>query len=443
MTSIEPALNTRRLPPISGMLDELVDQAVRARRRRVMAADQPGQTLAALQVSDDTLDRCVTALRIYGDDAAHALNDRLQHGSESEREAAAFVRLALAVQRSEPQLATLAAELTASHPRAVHEALWFFPCPGTPLAERNDHIDGLLAAAVQGLLPMELALRLTGQRDAGRLRAQVLEYREGAQAPFAAYALAALGVDDDALRGFVDEHLHGTDATLCAAALEAVAVHPALAATEALLSCVAHHPCHVTDPAWAALCSRDPRLACEVATQDKTLPPELTARLLALRGDLCSLVDLAAVLLERNAPALPHEADTLLLILGELPAELMSTDASADQRSKALRQLLLRVCRHAHVGVRNDADLAPWSPEALFDEPTQVKALRLRFGQRLSAMPALPPLLMRLTHGLRQWLYVERAWLMRRRLSLSAWDVARRQVLALSVAETMDELPAG
>ena len=48
------------------MLAQHYGQAQRARQRRVMIADHPGQNLRALEVMDNTIDRMILACSLYG-----------------------------------------------------------------------------------------------------------------------------------------------------------------------------------------------------------------------------------------------------------------------------------------------------------------------------------------------------------------------------------------
>jgi hypothetical protein len=56
--------------------------------------------------------------------------------------------------------------------------------------------------------------------------------------------------------------------------------------------------------------------------------------------------------------------------------------------------------------------------------------------------PPLDHKALNVTHGLRQWLYIEHAILGRHPLALSAYDVSRRQELAMMIAEVADEMRA-
>jgi hypothetical protein len=147
------------------------------------------------------------------------------------------------------------------------------------------------------------------------------------------------------------------------------------------------------------------------------------------------------------------QADVLTLALGQVPAELRLRPGNPGTRSRALRALVLRVCRQCHLSVRPDAEQAdssepaeprPWTSKHLLAEPAAASTLRLRQGRRLAeGVPPLGPWVRDVTHSLRQWLYLERAATSGRALALSAWDVTRRQDLALAVAALAPALHDG
>jgi hypothetical protein len=68
-------------------------------------------------------------------------------------------------------------------------------------------------------------------------------------------------------------------------------------------------------------------------------------------------------------------------------------------------------------------------------------SIRLRDGKRMTnTLPVLGRAVFRVTHPLRQWLYIERALLGRHALALSAHDVSRLQEAAMMIAEVADAL---
>jgi hypothetical protein len=124
-----------------------------------------------------------------------------------------------------------------------------------------------------------------------------------------------------------------------------------------------------------------------------------------------------------------------------VPAQARTQPNVQVDKSKALLALVLQVCRQAHIAVKNDADLAAWRVEDILAKPADAAQLRVREGQRITKdVPSFGPSLLRVTHALRQWLYVERAVYGKHALALSADDVSRRQELAWMVADFADEM---
>jgi hypothetical protein len=146
-------------------------------------------------------------------------------------------------------------------------------------------------------------------------------------------------------------------------------------------------------------------------------------------------------LADRKGCITPAEADLLQLVLGEVPIAARCEPNDQTEKSYALRELLLRVFQQAHIAVNNDADSCPWKLDLILADREQAASVRIRDGKRMTTQ--LPPLnhqVSKVTHGLRQWLYIERAILGQHPLALSAYDVSRRQETAMMIAEVVDEL---
>jgi hypothetical protein len=198
---------------------------------------------------------------------------------------------------------------------------------------------------------------------------------------------------------------------------------------------------HEADVAWAILACRYPRQTFLYAMSDDELNPAIKVRLAALTGYPDWVLALCAELAQREGCITPAEADVLNLALGGVPVEARADPNDQAAKSHALRQLLLQVFQHAHIPVRNDADCCPWQPELILADPQQAANIRLRNARRMTnTLPALGAAVRRVTHGLRQWLFIERALLGQHALALSAYDISRRQELAMMVAEVADEL---
>lgn len=447
MTSTDIPRISHRLPPLSGLLDDTLDQALRARRRRVMIADNPGLNLGALRVPDNTLDRLLQSAALYGADAARQLDARIAESGGAARDAAIFFRIALAVQTRDPALFDLAASHAAQSARAVRDAYWFYPVPVGTFADDSSHIVALFerSAADTGL--RLLALELAGKRDVKALRPQIeallSEPQWTAQAHF---ALSCMGAATDATRRYVQACLSSQDSARRKIAMELIAVEPRLADDAMLRLALKGQSSDVdnadaADAAWAIGATRDPRQVYQHAAASKDLPDALVLRIVALTGYIDGIIGACAAMAGADGPVTPAQADVLELALGGVPVEARCEPNQRAAKAGALRALLLRVCRHNHIALRNDADLCAWDVQAILAKPEQAATLRLRNGLALAAgAPALGRAVTEVTHALRGWLYIERAALGQHAFALAPLDVARRQELAMMAAQFADDM---
>ena len=154
-----------RLPASRSPVPDTIEQALRARRRRVQTAENPGKTLAALAVSDNRIDQAVRSLAILASEARELLDAKLATATGAAFEDAAFLRMALAVQSKEPGWLRLVEQLHARAPRAVRDALWFFPASADPFPQSAHHVVELFWHALERFALLPLALELVGRCD--------------------------------------------------------------------------------------------------------------------------------------------------------------------------------------------------------------------------------------------------------------------------------------
>lgn len=443
-------ISTEGVPAaVHTLLDDLLEQAMRARQRRVLTADHPGMHLGALAACDALIDRTVRAASLHGPAARQRLDARIADSpsppSPAAIDAAVFLRVSLAVQMQERSLAGLVQRHVDTQPRAVYDALRFMPVPATPFQLQDAHIVQVFVQAERHPQWLPWALRLAGERDVKTLQPRI-EALLRTHAAEAHLALACMDRPTPATGPFVDAALLSGDPARIADGLRIAAVAPALATDLALVQGLdplpAGHP--AADVAWGLLATRHPQAALAHARTRAGLPPALWLRLVALTGCFDAVLDVCAGLAAQPESISAAQADVLTLALGQVPAELRVRPGNPATRSQALRALVLRTCRQCHLGVRpgaeqidspEGAETRSWTRQHLLAEPAAAGTLRLRQGRPLAAgMPPLGPWARDVTHGLRQWLYLERAATGGRALALSAWDVARRQDLALAVA---------
>lgn len=449
-------ISTEGVPAaVSALLDDLLEQAMRARQRRVLTADHPGMHLGALAACDALIDRTVRAASLHGPAALQRLDARLNAypdahpgdgaspPSPAATDASVFLRVSLAVQMQERSLADLVRRHIDAQPRAVYDALRFMPVPASPLQPQDAHIMQVFAQAERHPQWLPWALRLAGERDVQALQPRIAALLP-THAAEAHLALASMDRPAPATGPFVEAALRSSDPGRIADGLRIAAVAPALASDPALGQGLDHLPAGhpAADIAWGLLATRHPQASLERARTRGGVPATLWLRLVALTGCLDAVLDVCAGLAVQPEGLSAAQADVLILALGQVPAELRVRPGHPAARSQALRALVLRACRQCRLGVRAEpidpADSAPprsWTSAHLLAEPAAAGTLRLRQGRPLAeGVPPLGPWVREVTHGLRQWLYLERAATSGRALALSAWDVSRRQDLALAVA---------
>jgi hypothetical protein len=422
-------------------LEELIDQGLRARQRRNFTADHPAQNLAALSVPDAAIDRALQAATLYGTEAIPLLDQRITKASGSVKDAAVFLRIAFAVQTGEAGMVDLVVHYWADHPRAVHEALRFFPVPHNRLQDDVSHIITLFEQIQQDKALASLAIRLAGERDVKPLREAIEPLIEDPDlAADAHFALACMGGTSKSQATFVQQCLQSDDPAKISEGLQVCAVDTRLADNQDLKHAI-DVMAHEADVAWAILACRYPRQTFLYAIENDQLDTALKMRLAALTGYPDGITALCAELAEHEGGITPIEADVLALALGKIPVEVRAKPNDKTAKSRALRELLLQVFQQAHITVHNDAERCPWQPELILADPEQAVSIRLRDGKRMTnTLPVLGRAVFRVTHPLRQWLYIERALLGRHALALSAHDVSRLQEAAMMIAEVADAL---
>jgi tellurite resistance protein len=435
------------LPPLSSLLDDTIDQAIRKRQRRVLVIDSADRNLAALQVVDTDLDQIVRGFSLYGKDAAHQLDARIDGLKGAAQEAAIFLRIALAIQTGDAASSTLAnqfAEQFAEQSgviRAIADAYRFYPVPVGPFGDNSAHIVDLFKRSQSASSTRMLALELAGKRDVKQLRPDIEALLDdNVHMPLAHYALACMGVADERTKAFVLSALRSDAKQFRQLALGCAAADPRLIADAALYDAIAAKP-NDSDAAWAILAVRDPRKLFEYAQSRTDLSESLMLRVVALTGYMDGIVAVCAAIAASDKPVTPAQADVLHLALGSVPVAARAKPNQPEEKSKAMRELILRVCRAAHIPVCNDADIGPWDVDAILVQPERTAAVRLRGGKALSdAVPSFHQSAFLVTHALRDWLYIERATAGKHALALTASDVARRQELAMMVGEMVDDI---
>ena len=431
-----------RLPVSRSPVPDTIEQALRARRRRVQTAEHPGKTLAALAVCDNRIDQALCSLAILASEARELLDAKLATATGAAFEDAAFLRMGLAVQTKEPGWLRIVEQLHARAPRAVRDALWFFPASTDTFPQAASHVVELFWHALNHAELLPLALELVGRCDLRPLANDVKPLTHAADfSALAHWVLVCLDAAGEPTERFLCEGLMSADREAQVQAMAMVRVAPHLPHDEWLLPFLDRE-----EPfwAWPVMVARHPRRMCDALAQHTRLPEADRLRVLAVGGYLDGIVEACRRFAAQPDALTPEQADLLMLTLGDVPMEALVRPNDIHAKAQALRSTLLRVCRRLHIGVTNDADRCAWDADQIFSEPAKARAIRLREGRvHSSPVPNLGTSLTQLTHPLRQWLYIERAAAGGHVLSLDALDVSRRQMLALTVSDFLHELQAG
>ncbi|MDQ1923462.1 hypothetical protein [Massilia pseudoviolaceinigra] len=443
MTSTELPSISRRLPPLPGLLDDMLGQALRARRRRVMMANNASLNLMALRVPDEALDQLVQGAAIYGQQAVAAADDLIGSLDGAAKDAAVFVRVALAVQLRDATLAQLAVRYLSDFPQAVRDACWFYPVTSGVLTDDNSHIVQLFNSADGAGQLRQFAVEMAGLRDVKSLHAQIADLLDDTSLSASAHiALTRMGAATDATQRFARDSLAAGEPTHCATAMTLIGEDPSIADDAFLQLALPLDPAYV-EQAWAIAIARDARAMANHAALRADLASPLRARIVALTGFVDGVIEACAIMAQADGPISAFEADILQLTLGEVPVEARCAPNDKRAKSVAMRAALLRACRRAHLTLSNDADVCEWDIQEILATPTQAASMRLRNGAPLvTPVPVWDSGLMEVSHGLRKWLYIERAALAQHALPLSPFDVTRRQQSAMMVAAFSDEMSA-
>jgi len=436
------------MPNAAALLAQLLPRMSRARQRRLLMTAGDRFDLQALAAVDNSLDRDLRAVTVLGQAGLDAAALALQAAaSQPERDALLHVYAALLVQspgsaERDAAFLGLAAESIDKHRTALRDAVWFFPMGGMFAKPRQDSIEVLLNSDSTAL--QDLAIELIGRTGNVGLARQLaaggelastgtLHSRELALARCGLLATLPPERVTELLRGNEVQQTHVLRMASIAGrpmGLTADVVEPLVDASSQPLKRLA----------WAMLVMLKPRRAFEVAANSTTLDPDLGLRIFALCGFADGLIPAVAAMLGDADPASPATRDLLLCMLGTLPMEVRTRPIDATARERAMRELVLNALRQSHLGVTNQADSGPWQTNVVIAPDAPVTSVRIRGAVRMRGLPeSLPAHTVNMTATMRQALYIELAHAQSAAIGLSAYDVARRQMLALGLSSGFAE----
>ncbi len=362
------------MPSRDQLIAELLEETVRARRRRLHITGTMDFRLLALQTVDRKIDRNVRALSVFGQATLDAIEKEISscvHGPVLD----ALVHIAAACcmeMHVHPQADDLAARWFSRygehHRTAFRDAWWFHPQSRQGDAARIARTAALLASNSEAMqaLGVELAGRCGIASSVPRITALAAELPDGHLLRACELALCRLNHPPADLPARIHRRGTGdTDALLHALRLVAASGRLELIQTSGYLQCTRmQHPA-LQRLAWCLATLSDPVQAHRLALEDASLDDGMRWRVLALAGFPEGLVHLGRSVLQQTSGATPAQLDALWTFLGEVPAEIRDKAAPPEIREQALRLAVLQALRNAHVGVTNQAKQAEWTPEAM------------------------------------------------------------------------------
>lgn len=441
------------MPSRDQLIAELLEETVRARRRRLHITGTMDFRLLALQTVDRKIDRNVRALSVFGQHTLEALDNGLSACTPGPAlDALVHVAAACSMEMHGHARADDMAVRWFSryehHRTAFRDAWWFFPQSRQGDAARIARTAALLASNAEPMhiLGVELAGRCGIAAHVPRITALATELPDGPLLRACELALCRLNHPPADLPARI--HRRGTgdaDALLHALRLVATSGRLDLIPTPGYLQCARmQHPA-LQRLAWCLATLADPVQAHRLALEDATLDDGMRWRVLALAGFPEGLVRLARSVLQQASESTPAQLDALWTFLGEVPAEVRDKTAPPEIREQALRLAVLQALRNAHVGVTNQARHAEWTPEAMLAATDPGRSRRLRFGRALlrreDGGAALGSAVLQLTTLMRQALYIEQSVQSKKAVGagLSAYAPSRQQVWVIGLSSWMAE----
>lgn len=449
------------MPSRDQLIAELLEETVRARRRRLHITGTMDFRLLALQTVDRKIDRNVRALSVFGQHTLEALDNELSACAPGPAlDALVHVAAACGMEmhghaRADDMGARWFSRYGEHHRTAFRDAWWFFPQSRQGDAARIARTAALLASNAESIqnLGVELAGRCGIAASAPRVAALATELPDGTLLRACELALCRLNHPPSDLPARI--HRRGTgdaDALLHALRLVATSGRLDLVPMPGYLQCTRmQHPA-LQRLAWCLATLGDPVQAHRLALEDATLDDGMRWRVLALAGFPEGLIHLGRSVLQQPSEPTPAQLDALWTFLGDVPAEVRDKTAPPEIREQALRLAVLQTLRNAHVGVTNQARHADWTPEAMLAGAPPGQSRRLRFGHALRRQEdggaALGSAVLQLTTLMRQALYIEQSVQSKKAVGagLSAYAPSRHQVQVIGlsswIAETRSTEPA-
>lgn len=438
------------MPSQGKLIEELLDETVRARRRRLNVIQSQDARLLALKTVDAKLDRNIRALAVLGMDALDAAAQRLRTLTHAPTiDALVHVMAACAVQAEGAAnhgqlLERIHGLYGRRHRSALRDAWWFYPIGSCRFDIHLQRLAAMLGSGEeeQRLLAVELVGRLGFTACGTKVQRLTDETLEGPMRRAGELALCRMSLAPKALRQRVQALSEGAPQDrLHALRLMAVSGQPALLSAPQLLTWTRSTEQRLVQLAWCLATINDPAAAHEAAMGDCTMDASLRARILALAGYPSGLIAVVREVSSQDLPASAAQLDALAAFLGDVPMEVSAKQIAPPKREDALRVAVLQAFRAAHIPVRNEAKTCEWTPQAMLVEPGTRHGRRLRFGRLLRPLDAggvaLDSPVLQMGPLMRQALYIEQSAQAGRPIGagLSAYASARHQLDAIGISQ--------
>jgi hypothetical protein len=444
------------MPSREKLIHDLLEETVRARRRRLNITSSLDVRLLGLKTVDSKLDRNIRALAVFGVDALDAAVQQLAESTHAPTvDALVHVIAACSVQAAstsnQPELLErLQDRYGQKHRSALRDAWWFYPLNRRSFDLHLQRIITMLQSrqADQKLMATELAGRLGMRACAPKLLEMIATATDNTLHCAVELALCRMGAAPDTLPKRIKILAHGTSKDVLQA-LRLITASGQLegVSTEQLLAWTQSADQPISRLAWCLATISNPA-AAHNAVMRGSMEPDLRTRILALAGFPSGLISIVREITEQDIPATPAQLDALATFLDEIPMEVSAKPMDARKREDALRSAVLKAFRAAHIPLRNEANVCEWTAQAMLAEPHSQQSRRLRYGVALlpkasggvglgMSVPQMGPLM-------RQALYIEQSVLAGRPIGagLSAYANSRHQLDVIGVSQWLGQIYA-
>jgi hypothetical protein len=413
------------MPSREKLIDELLDETVRARRRRLNVTRALDVRLLGLKTVDSKIDRNIRALAVFGSDALDAAVQKLAGLTHAPAvDALVHVMAACAVQAASTAnhqglVERLFDAYGSKHRSALRDAWWFYPMSRRAFDLHLQRIASMLQSsqADHQLMAIELAGRLGMNSCSQRISELLANTPDSILHRSGELALCRMGTAPDTLpkrvqsllRGSAVDVLHGLRLIACSGLLEGASI-------DQLLSWAQSPEPALSRLAWCLATICNPAAAHDAAINNTTMEPDLRIRVLAMAGFPSGLISVVRSVTDQLTPATPAQLDALSTLLGDVPMEVNAKPMDPAKREEALRTAVLKAFRATHIPVRNEAKECEWSAQAMLAEPQGSPGLhnrRLRYGVAVrpkeSGGVALETSVLQMGSLMRQALYIEQS----------------------------------